>query len=414
VGPEAAPFPAGVLIATLGGAAIGLERQRSGHADGEQSHFAGLRTFTLLGGLAGLSGWLAALGHVAFAVVLIASAGALIVAAYVAAGRHDVDGTTEVAALVVLAAGLLAGLDRLALASGVFAVTTLLLVEKSRLHALAARVDDLGLRAGIRFGVMALVIAPLLPAGPFTQFEIRPRGIWLLVLLFSGISFAGYVARCLAGPERGYFWAGLLGGLVSSTQVTWSFARLSRGEAASAPALARGVVAANAMLFPRVLLALAVMNPPLAAAMAWPFAAPLALAVAVSVGGQRRAGRRASASEPLANPLQFSAALQMAVLFQLVIVLVGLASARWGEAGLLTSGALLGLTDVDALTVSMARQAPANLGAATTALTVGVLANTLVKTGLTLLLGRGPMRVVAGTTLASMAVLLLATLPGVR
>ena len=80
----------GMLIATLGGTAVGLERQRSGHADGPNARFAGIRTFTLLGGLAGLSGWLWTAGLTAPAVVLLGAAAAITAAAYVAASRRDV------------------------------------------------------------------------------------------------------------------------------------------------------------------------------------------------------------------------------------------------------------------------------------------------------------------------------------
>ena len=129
---------AGVIVGALGGAAIGVERQRSGHATGAYARFGGVRTFTLLGGLAGMAGWLVTAGLSGVAVVLSAGAVALTIAGYVAASRHDVDATTEVAALVVIAAGILAGIGRLAFASGAIAVTALLLVEKSRLHALVA------------------------------------------------------------------------------------------------------------------------------------------------------------------------------------------------------------------------------------------------------------------------------------
>ena len=43
----------GLLIATLGGAAVGLERQWSGHAEGPRARFAGIRTFTMLGAMGG-------------------------------------------------------------------------------------------------------------------------------------------------------------------------------------------------------------------------------------------------------------------------------------------------------------------------------------------------------------------------
>ena len=90
-----------------------------------------------------------------------------------------------VAALVVLAASVLAGLDRVALAGGLAAATTLLLAEKSRLHAFVARIDGEGFRAGVRFAVLALVVLPLVPEGPFGTWGggIRPRSLWLLVLV---------------------------------------------------------------------------------------------------------------------------------------------------------------------------------------------------------------------------------------
>src|SRR5690606_5941858 len=169
----------GLIIAVLGGAAVGLERQWSGHAEGPHARFAGIRTFTMLGGIAGVSGWLWTAGMAALSATLLAGAVALTVAAYVAGSRRDIDGTTEVAALVVLAAGVLAGIGSIRLASGIIAALMLLLVEKSRLHALVARLDDVDLRSAARFAVMALVVLPLLPAGPFGPFGvIRPRLLW--------------------------------------------------------------------------------------------------------------------------------------------------------------------------------------------------------------------------------------------
>ena len=94
-----------LLIATLGGTAVGLERQWSGHAQGPAARFAGIGTFTMLGAVGGFSGWLWTTGITAPAAILLAGAVTIVAAGYVAASRQDVDGTTEVAALVVLAAG---------------------------------------------------------------------------------------------------------------------------------------------------------------------------------------------------------------------------------------------------------------------------------------------------------------------
>ena len=393
----------GLLVAALGGAAVGLERQRSGHADGPQPHFAGLRTFTLLGGAAGLVGWLWRMGYGSFGLILLGAAAALVVVAYAAAARKDLDATTEVAAVVVLGAGLLAGLGYVALASAVFALMGLLLFEKQELHALAARLDDAGLRAAVTFGVMSLVILPLLPEGPLGALDIRPRQLWLLVLFFSGISFAGFIARRLVGLSRGYTVAGLFGGLVSSTSVTLTFARLSRSEPQSATALGLGAVAANAVLFPRVLLTTWLLNPALAAKL-WPLlVAPFILVVLVALLGTRWSEGNEAAAPPLTNPLQIGAALQMAALFQGVMWLVDWMGRSAGRSGLLTTAAVLGITDVDALTVSMARVQATGATSAVQAIGVGILANTLFKLALALGLGRGAFRWIVGGVLVVVA-----------
>ena len=402
-----------LLIATLGGAAVGVERQWSGHAGGPSARFAGLRTFTMLGAVSGLSGLLWAGDVTAPAAILFAGAVAIVAAGYLAASRVDTDGTTEVAALVVLAAGLLAGLGFVKLASGITALVTLVLVEKTRLHALVERVDEVGLRSGVRFAVMALVVLPLLPEGPYGPLGgVRPRELWALVLFFSGISFAGYVARRLVGPGHGYLVTGLLGGIVSSTNVTFTFARTSRTEVAMDRALAFGAVAANAMLYPRVIVATAILNPSVVLPLLRYLVAPAAVAAVVTAFGLRRSPAEPESSASLNNPLQLATALPMAVLFQVVLMVVFVAREWWGSSGVITSAAILGLTDVDALTASMARGV-ARTGSpavAATAIAVGVLANTAMKLGLALFLGNRTFRLIAGGALALMLATLAAAL----
>ena len=389
----------GILIAALGGAAIGVERQRSGHATGPGARFGGVRTFTLLGGLAGMCGWLWTAGYELPATVLLAGATALVVVGYASASRHDIDGTTEVAALVVLGAGGLSGAGHLALGSAVVAITTLLLVEKSRVHDLVDRMDDTALRAGIRFAVMAVVILPLLPEGPYGPFGgVRPRELWLFVLFFSGLSFVGYIARIFVGARQGYLIAGLLGGLISSTSVTATFARASRteDEAVGRP-LGHGVIAACTMLFLRVAAATAVLNPALAVRLV-PLLAPPFVLGALLVLDRMRTPRSERQDIPThSNPLQVWSALQMAALFQVVLYAVEIVRSVWGDVGLIVSGAILGLADVDALMISMAKTASSGsaVGTAALAIAVGILSNNVLKFGLAVGIGRPPFRGVA-------------------
>lgn len=393
--------PIGVLVATLGGLAIGLERQWSGHATGPAARLGGLRTFALLGGLAGVSGWLWSSDAQLLAVVLLAAAAALVVAGYVAASRTDVDATTEVSALVVLSAGTLAGIGHITFASAIIAVSTLFLVEKSALHRLAARLDDVGLRAAARFAVMATVVLPLLPSGSFGPWgTIRPREVWVLVLFFSGLSFAAYAASRSVGPRHGYAVAGLLGGLISSTSVTFTFARTSRALPELGASLGMGVVAACTVLFVRVGVATLVLNPSLAAVLGPYLLAPLAVGLAAFAIG-RRAAEHAPATPLPHNPLQLVAALQMAVMFQVVLVAIEFTRRTWGDTGIMLSGAILGLTDVDALTLSMARAAAGDLSSeiAARAILWGLLANTSLKLAMATFVGTRSFRNVVGASL---------------
>jgi len=335
------------------------------------------------------------------------------VSGYVAASRREIDGTSEAAALVVIGAGLAAGLGWLALASGIIAISVLLLVEKSRLHALVGRVNDEELRAAARFGVMAMVVLPLLPEGPIGPFGgVRPRELWLLVLFFTGLSFAGYLARRLFGAGRGYPLAGMLGGVMSSTNVTFTFARLSRRERTLAEPLATGAIAACTVLFPRVLIAACVLNLTVARLLLPYLVAPFLIGVAsLAVRWRRNADTR---HEPkgVTNPLQIGPALQMAAMFQIVLFAVSGVSRMFGDSGLRIAGAVLGLTDVDALTISMTASATAGTAPATVAaaIAIGILANCLMKALVAIVLGTPLFRRITAGVLVAMATTIVVAL----
>src|SRR6187397_472713 len=278
-----------LAVGVLGGLAVGIEREWSGKSSGPHARFAGVRTFTLLGIVSTLSGWLWTSGLQGPAAILLAGAGALVVVAYAAASRRDVDGTTEVAAIVALTAGVMAGAGATKFASGIIALTVLLLVEKKRLHGWVSKLDREEVRAGARFAVMAAVILPLLPPGPYGPLGgVRPRTLWALVLFFSGLSFVGYLAQRAVGRDKGYLLTGTLGGLLSSTSVTLTFSRLSATHPAAGASLAAGTMGANVMLFPRILAATSLLAPDLARAV-WPaFIAPAIAGAAVALIGLRR------------------------------------------------------------------------------------------------------------------------------
>ena len=69
--------------------------------------------------------------------------------------------------ILVLAIGFTAGLGHMAVASGIATVIVLALAEKTRIHAMLARIEEVELRAALQFAALALVVLPLLPSGPF-------------------------------------------------------------------------------------------------------------------------------------------------------------------------------------------------------------------------------------------------------
>jgi uncharacterized membrane protein (DUF4010 family) len=394
-----------MAVATLGGAAVGVERQRSGHATGPDARFGGVRTFTMLGAVAGVAGLLTAAQLIIPAALLIAGALALTVAAYVRASKRDIDATTEVAALVVLGAGVMAGIGELRLGAALTTMTVLLLAEKPRLHTLVARLDEPTMLAAARFAVMSIVVLPLLPEGPIGPGPgIKPRELWMLVLLFSGMSFIGFIAQRMTGAA-GYPLTGMIGGLVSSTSVTLTFARLSQAHRRDASPLATGAIAASTVMFARILIAVMVLDATVLPVLARYLAAPFAVAVIAVLLSWRSLADAHTPPRTLKNPLQFRAAIEMALLFQVVLFAVYYVRDAIGESGLMASGFVLGLTDMDALTLSMTRSVSTgtSIEAAARAIAIGVVANSIMKAGIAALVGSPHFKWHAGGALVAMA-----------
>jgi uncharacterized membrane protein (DUF4010 family) len=227
----------------------------------------------------------------------------------------------------------------------------------------------------------------------------------MIVLLFSGLNFIGFLARRALGPQAGYTVTGLAGGLISSTAVTLDFSRKSRREGDIGRGLAYGVLGACTVLIPRILVVSAVLNSDVALRLV-PFLLPPAL---VGLAFLLLSMRGNSDSQPgadleVANPLRLWTAIQMALAFQVAILILMLVRDRWGSLGLYPAAAALGLTDMDALTVSMSTLKDSVLPViAARAIAIGVLANTILKLGLTVSLGKGRFRRLAAIGLIALA-----------
>jgi uncharacterized membrane protein (DUF4010 family) len=375
-----------LAIAALVGAGVGLEREWTVQSSGQDVRFAGLRTFMVLGLLGGIAGLLISEAAALAGSMLLLGGMGLTVAAYVMAARrpdHDIGGTTEAAALVVIALGALAGAGFMMLAAATGSLVVLALSEKKRLHWLVGRVGRPELQATLQFAVLAFVVLPILPEGPFGgALALRPRAVWGFVLLFSGLNFLAYILQKAVGPGLGEIVTGATGGVVSSTLVTLNFSRRSRGEHKHAEALAFGVIAACTVLVPRVVIVSTFIAPAMMLPMAkllWPC---LLVGLAATYIGWRR--QKPNGEEQLAqeirNPLRLRSAIEMALVFQVAMIVIAYARDRWGTAGIYTTAAALGLTDVDALTMTMARlDGGLSIDMAARAIAIGIISNTVLK-----------------------------------
>lgn len=400
------PFGAFALALAIG-ALIGIEREHKKRA-GEFST-GGLRTFVLLAEAGALAAWLARALDSAwiFGVVGLGLAG-VVVAGYWLENRVRSDAlglTTEVAALVTYLLGglVVVGEPRLAVALAI--ATSAVLAFKEPLHGMVARLGGEDLRAALKLLVATFIVLPVLPREAIDPWGVlRPYAMWWLVILVSTLSLAGYAATRLLGSRHGLSLTALAGGLVSSTAVTLAFARRSREEGAPG-ALAGGILLSWSVMFVRVLVTTAAIHPPLARELAAPCAAMAACALVFAL----RLARGRSGGAPaldVKNPFRLLSSIRLVLLFALVQLLVELVRREFPQGGVLAVAALAGLTDVDAITLSMTELArQGELATASAAVLVAIAANTLVK--LAIAAGLGTRALLAALALPT-AVLLAA------
>ncbi len=221
---------------------------------------------------------------------------------------------------------------------------------------------------------------------------IQPYKVWLIVILVSFVSFIGYVLVKVFGSRAGIGLTGLVGGLASSTATTLSFARRSLESPALNRHFAVAVLLASTVMFPRLLMQIAVVNPALMLRMGVPVLVMAGTGFALAGWCFVRERREAPESEALtlSNPFSLKAALQFALVFAVILMITRLAIAYLGDAWLPVVALVSGLTDADAIAFSVSDAQQAGLitldWAAFNAV-LGAIANTFMKLLLILSLG---------------------------
>ena len=393
-------------MALLMGLLIGVERE---HLQKDIPLIAGVRTFpliTLFGFLCGLVakagwGWMLPVG--------LAGVSAVAVAAYMVRSQGPHKGTTtEFMALLAFVFGALAALGYLIPAATFAVVATLLLSVKAPLHRLAESIQEDELYAILKFGVVSVIILPLLPNRVFGPLEVlNPRLIWWVVVLISGLSMVGYVLMRLLGARQGIAVTGILGGIASSTAATFGLSNQARSAGESlARYFALGITIASTIMFVRVFIITAVIDAPLARALALPIALPFIVGVGISIFLWKRKESAREAALHVKNPMDLWSAIKFGLMFAAVMFVSKAGYKYFGSSGMYVTGVLAGLVDLDAFTISAARLAHDSILAPNTANASILLAcatNTLVKGGIAVVLGGRPLSKVIIPIFATLA-----------
>lgn len=377
------------LLSLALGLLIGLERERNPRAK------AGLRTFALTALLGTLCAMLSEqVGSPWLLVVGFAAVGAIIVTAYLGESPPAAEPgtTTEAALLVSYILGALVWEGERELAITLAIITTVLLYFKPEMQGIARQLTRRDLVSMLQFAVLSFVILPILPDrdfGPYHAFN--PHQTWLMVVLISGISLAGYVALRLFGQRYGTLLLGLLGGLVSSTATTLVYARHGRSHDELLPLAATVIALANLVVLIRLAVLAAAVAPAILPTLLPVLASALVLGLAVT--GLQWHRTVAPGELPLpetANPTELRTALGFGLLYALILFVASFVAARGDATSLYGVAAVAGITDVDAITLSSLRLF--NLGSlgapeGVRVILVAFLSNLLVKLGLAFAVG---------------------------
>jgi uncharacterized membrane protein (DUF4010 family) len=177
-----------------------------------------------------------------------------------------------------------------------------------------------------------------------------------MVVLIVGISLLGYFAYQVFGQKAGTLLGGILGGFISSTATTVTYARRTQGGSHTSSSLAAMVVfIASAVSVARIMTEVAVVAPATLAKVLPPLAAVLLLMLLVGGAAYFFKGKGHDEMPEQGNPAQLKTALVFGAIYATVILATAFAKDHFGDRGLYIVAVISGLTDVDAITLSTAR-----------------------------------------------------------
>jgi uncharacterized membrane protein (DUF4010 family) len=373
------------LLVTCGiGLLLGLEREHSAMVKKEHV-FAGIRTFVLLA-LTGFTG--AALHFLLspwiFVVIILAVMILTGISYWITSVKGDIGSTSELAALLTMLLGALTFLGYIEISLMISVILLVMLSSKVQLMNVIGRITQEEIYALVRFVVIALLVFPFLPDQNYGPYDvINPREIGLVVILTSGVGFLGYVLMRVLGANKGILLTGIIGGLVSSTMVTWVFSKKSKEQSPLNALYTSAILAACTIMVVRVFLWVFLFNKTLLAGLALPLIILFLTAAVATVYFylKDKKENKHEANLPLGKPLELTNAMWFGVLYVGILLVISYANDYLGNEGIYITSGIAGLSDVDAITISISKMSSISISVITAqnAILLATLANTVAK-----------------------------------
>jgi uncharacterized membrane protein (DUF4010 family) len=386
-------FIQNTILSIVLGFLIGLQREMHIIYSQKERDFGGTRTFAIISLLGFLSGWINKIFPYTLIVFIIMFSLMLIVAYVVNSINASHKGTTtEFAAMVVFIIGAILNFSTPIAAVFLTIIIMFLLNLKEQIQDYEKSLTKQDFGAAIFFLLMTFVVLPILPNRPIDPYGlINLYKIWVMVVVVAGISFFGYVAIKLLKAKNGIIAAGIFGGLISSTAVAMSMARKIHENGFLAKNLATAIMLASSVMIIRIGLILFTFNSNLAKIII----APLLIGLIAGLGyilfvySKIDKDQNISSEIEFKNPYDFKEALFMGIVFGFVLALVELTDRYSGSYGVYAISFLSGISDVDAITLSLSSLSNngLNLEVAYVAVIIALVSNTIAKLGLVFFLG---------------------------
>ena len=374
-----------LLLALAIGLLIGVERGWKDRDVEPGGRAAGIRTHALIGLLGAIFGLLARnLGGAILGFGFLGFAGTFVFFEYREMRlARSVSATGLVGALLAFVLGAYSAVGDMAAAGCAGVAATVILAEREMLHGFLEKLQWSELRAALLLLIMTFVLLPVLPDRTIDPWRaLNPHQLWLMAILIASFSYVGYIAVRLWGSEKGLLFAGAAGALVSSTTVTWTFARLAAQGSAAVGAVSAAILSAWAVSLVRMTSVAIIIAPPLLATLGFPMVAGAIVLALAALLFYRRGSHAIAAPLPLGNPFDVGTVLQFTILLAVISVLAAvIGRASTGGMGLPALAFVTGLVDVDPITLSVAKNASASpgYGYAATVIIIAAGANLLAK-----------------------------------